>query len=218
MKLATPVTKYTHYKSGTDIDEYSSSDKDLTFPNCEAANAFKAKIKGNFSSEKKDEEVDLELGDLDLSVEEKPKEKPKNTMPAHLFALIGEGSSKFFQFNRKTMEVWDYTSDSIFKVGKINDLGSDKLQMLNKDENYSTYNVKDGKLFNGTKSLGWELDGDGFIAKLPNGQTYRTYSIDRDAGYVYFVTPENEKLKQYAIMGEASDSEILLIFALLEGI
>lgn len=211
LQTGTPYTKITHGSDFNADDNYSSDNLQIDFKSCDVATAFRAKVLGDAADEP-------DLGDMDLSLEDKPKEKPKNTMPEHLFALIGEGSSKFFQFNRKTMEVWDYTSDSVFKVGKINDLGSDKLQMLSKDDSYATYNVKDGKLFNGTKSLGWELDGDGFIAKLPSGDAYRTYSIDRDAGYVYFVTLENKKLKQYAIMGEASDSEILLIFALLEGI
>jgi hypothetical protein len=216
LKLATPVTKYTHYKRGTDIEKYSSNDKDLTFPNCEAANAFKAKIKGNFSSEKKDEEIDLELGDVDFSLDDKPKEKPKSTMPAYLFSLFGEGSSKSFQFNRKTMEVWDMTSESVFKVGKISGSGKN-VQMLDKTDSFFTYKLKSNRLYNGDTATAYSLIGDTVCKSVGEGKCETAYLISRQDEMVYSVIG-NDKFKEYEIMGEASNEEIFIILALLENL
>lgn len=137
-------------------------------------------------------------------------------MPAHLFALLGGGVGKSYQFNRKNMEVWDYTSNDIFKVGKIDDPGAE-LKMLMADESYFTYNVKDGKLYNGNKFLGIELDGDN-ICKSYNGEKcFSKFEIDREEGILSSVFENGAKrYKKYTIMGEATNEEILLIFAYLE--
>jgi hypothetical protein len=216
LKLATPVRTYTHYKRGTDIDEYSSSDKGLTFPNCEAANAFKAKIKGNFSSEKKDEEVELELGDIDFNLDDKPKEKPKSTMPAHLFALIGVGSNKSYQFNRKSMEIWDMTGDSVFKVGKISGSGED-VQILDKTDSFYVYKLKDNRLYNGDKATAYSIINDSVCKSIGDGKCDVVYRFNRDEEMVYSVV-NNQSFKEYSIMGEASNEEIFIILALLEGL
>ena len=216
LKLATPVARYTHYARGTDIDEYSSSDKDLTFPNCEAANAFKAKIKGNFSSEKKDEEVELELGDIDFNLDDKPKEKPSSTMPAHLFSLVGVGSNKSHQFNRKTDEIWDMTDSKVFKVGKISGSGKD-LQMLDKTESFYSYKLKDNRLYNGDKATAYSLIGNTVCKSIGGGECETVYKISGEDEMVYSVV-NNQSFKEYAILGEASNEEIFIILALLEGL
>ncbi len=217
LKLATPVTKYTHYKDGTDIDKYSSSDEDLIFPNCEAANAFKAKIKGNFSSEKKDEEVDLELGDIDFSLDDKPKEKPKSTMPAYLFSLIGVGSNKTYQFNRESMEVWDNTNRMPFKVGKLSGSGKD-LQMLDKTDSFYVYKLKDNRLYNGDTATAYSLISNIVCKSVGGGQCETAYRISREDEMVYSLDYKGTKYKSYTIMGEASNEEIVIILALLEGL
>jgi hypothetical protein len=216
LKLATPVTTYTHYKRGTDIDEYSSSDKGLTFPNCDAANAFKAKIKGNFSSEKKDEEVELELGDIDFNLDDKPKEKPGSTMPAHLFSLVGEGSNKSFQFSRKSDEIWDMTSENVFKVGKISGSGKD-LQMLDKTDSFYTYKLKDNRLYNGDKATAYSLISNTICKSIGGGKCDTVYIISRQDEMIYSFVNET-KFKEYAILGEGSNEEIFIMLALLEGL
>lgn len=45
---------------------------------------------------------------------------------------------------------------------------------------------------------------------------FSKFVIDRDDEFIYSVFEGNKRYKQYAIMGEASDEEILLIFAYLE--
>lgn len=214
LSLGIPV-KWTTYSDAFPTESYQADGYDLSFASLEAANAFKAKIAASFSTDKKDEEFDKALGDLDLDLDDKPKEKPKSKMPAHLFALIGEGDRGFYQFNRKNMEVWDYKASDIFKVGKIADTGSE-LKMLNADESYFTYRVKDGKLYNGNKFLDVELV-EGNICKGYNGEKcFSKFVIDRANEFIYSVFDGNKRYKQYAIMGEASDEEILLIFAYLE--
>lgn len=215
ISLGIPV-KWTTYSNSSLPESYQADGYDLSFTSLEAANAFKEKIADNFSQDKKDEEFDKALGDLDLDLDDKPKEKPKSKMPAHLFALLGEGSRGAYQFNRKNMEVWDYKSNDIFKVGKIADSGSE-LKMLNADESYFTYRVKDGKLYNGNKFLDIELV-EGNICKSYNGEKcFSKWQIDRDDEYIYSVFDNGAKrYTQYKIMGEATDEEILLIFAYLE--
>lgn len=208
MQTGTAFTKITHGSDYNSSETYSSDNLQLDFANCDAADALRTKVLGDAADE-------LDLGDLDLDLEDKPKEKPKNTMPAHLFALIGEGNRGFYQFNRKNMEVWDYKSNDIFKVGKIANAGGE-LKMLNADESYFTYRVKGGKLHNGNKFLDIELV-EGSICKSYNGEKcFSRWQIDREDGFIYAVFEGSKRYEQYKIMGEASDEEILLIFAYLE--
>jgi hypothetical protein len=203
LQTGTPYTKFTHGSNFNPDDQFSGSNLQLDFKNCDDANAFRTKVLGDSADE-------LDLGDLDLDLEDKPK--AKSTMPAHLFALVGGAASKTYQFNRKNMEVWDYTRDDIFKVGKIS-----QLRMLVADESYFTYNVRNGKLYNGDKFLGIELDGDE-ICKTFNGEKcFSKYEIDREEGILYSVFEDGKKrYKQYTISGEATNEEILLVFALIE--
>lgn len=207
LQTGTAFTKITHGSDYAANDTYSNDNLQLDFKSCDAANEFRTKVLGE----------DLGLEELDLDLEDKPKEKPKSTMPAHLFALIGTADRGFYQFNRKNMEVWDYKPRDIFKVGKIADLG-EELRMLAADESYFTYKVKDGKLYNGDKFLGIELVND-IICKSFNGEKcFSRIQIDRDNSYIYSVFDKGNatRYEQYKIMGEATNEEILLIFALLE--
>lgn len=208
LQTGTAFTKITHGADYNATDKYSNSNLQLDFKSCDAANELRTKVLGE----------DLGLDELDLSLEDKPKEKSK--MPAHLFALIGEGSRGFYQFNRKTMEVWDYKPRDIFKVGKINDLG-EELQMLDETDSYFTYKIKDSKLYNGDKSLGYSIvaaTSSGFVIcrSLGNGTCNSKYAVDRDAEMVFGIDSNGKRYENYKIMGEASDEEILLILALLE--
>jgi hypothetical protein len=202
LQTGTAFTKITHGSDYAANDKYSNSNLQLDFKSCDVANEFRTKVLGE----------DLGLDELDLDLEDKPKEKAKSTMPAHLFALVGGAASKTYQFNRKNMEVWDYTKDDIFKVGKIS-----QLRMLVADESYFTYNVRDGKLYNSDKFLGIELDGDE-ICKTFNGEKcFSKYEIDREEGILYSVFEDGKKrFKLYTISGEATNEEILLIFAFIE--
>jgi hypothetical protein len=203
LQTGTPYTKFTHGSNFNPDDKYSSNNLQLDFKNCDDANAFRTKVLG-------DEADELDLGDLDLDLEDKPK--AKSTMPAHLFALVGGAASKTYQFNRKNMEVWDYTRDDIFKVGKIS-----QLKMLVADESYFTYNVRSGKLYNGDKFLGIELDGDEICKSFNGEKCFSKYEIDREEGILYSVFEDGKKrYKLYTISGEATNEEILLIFAFIE--
>lgn len=103
ISLRIPV-KWTTYSATFPVESSQAGGFDLSFANLEAANSFKAKIATSFSPDKKDEEFDKALSELDLDLEDNPKEKPKSKMPAHIFALIGEGGRGFYQFNRK---IWN---------------------------------------------------------------------------------------------------------------
>jgi hypothetical protein len=207
LQTGTAFTKITHGADYNANDKYSNSNLQLDFKSCDVANEFRTQVLGE----------DLGLDELDLSLEDKPKEKPKSTMPAHLFALIGQGSKGFYQFNRKNMEVWDYKPRDIFKVGKVVDNGTD-LRMLVADESYFTYKVKDGKLYNGDKFLGIELVNDVICKSFNDEKCFSRFQIDRDNSYIYSVFGKGNatRYEQYKIMGEATNEEILLIFALLE--
>lgn len=77
-------------------------------------------------------------------------------------------------------------------------------------------NVKDGKLYNGNKLLNIELIG-GNICKGSNGEKcFGKWEIDREDEFIYSVFEGSKRYKHCAIIGEATDEEILLIFAYLE--
>jgi hypothetical protein len=203
LQTGTPYTKFTHGSDFNSDDKYSNNNLQLDFKSCDAANEFRTKVLGDSADE-------LDLGDLDLSLEDKPKEKPKSTMPAHLFALIGVGSNKSYQFNRKTDEVWDYSDDKIFKVGKISGSGED-VQMLDKTDSFLTYKLKSNRLYNGDTATAYSIIGDSVCKTIDDGRcdvVYKVYSLDS----------KGTKYKYYTIMGEASNEEIVIILALLENL
>jgi hypothetical protein len=203
LQTGTPYTKFTHGSNFNPDDKYSNNNLQLDFKNCDDADAFRRQVLGDAAD-------DPDLSDLDLDLEDKPK--AKSTMPTHLFALVGGAASKTYQFNRKSMEVWDYTRDEVFKVGKIS-----QLKMLVEDESYFTYNVREGKLYNGDKFLGIELDGDEICKSFNGEKCFSKYEIDREEGVLYSVFEDGKKrYKQYIISGEATNEEILLIFAYIE--
>lgn len=209
LQTGTSFTKITHGADYNSNDKYSSDNLSIYFNNCDDAEELRKQVLGDAAD-------DLDLSDLDLSLEDKPKEKPKSTMPAHLFALLGRTKEKSYQFNRKNMEVWDYSSNNIFKVGKIVDSGSE-LKMLNDDESYFTYRVKDGKLYNGNKFLDIELLGKNICKSFNGERCFSKWEIDRDNEHIYSVFDKGAtRYEKYKIMGEATDEEILLIFAYLE--
>ncbi len=209
LQTGTSFTKITHGSDYNANDKYSSDNLSMYFKNCDDAEELRKQVLGDAAD-------DLDLSDLDLDLTDKPKEKPKSTMPAHLFALLGRTTEKSYQFNRKNMEVWDYTSNNVFKVGKIVDSGS-QLKMLNADESYFTYNVKDGKLLNSEKQLAVYLAGN-YICKDENGEKcFSKWEIDRDNEHIYSVFDKGKtRYEKYKLMGEATNEEILLIFAFAE--
>jgi len=209
LQTGIPFTKFTHGADYNSDEKYSNDNLQMDFKSCDDAEELRKKVLGDAAD-------DLDLDDLDLSLEDKPKEKPKSTMPAHLFALLGRTKEKSYQFNRKNMEVWDYSSNNVFKVGKIVDSGSE-LKMLNTDESYFTYRVKDGKLYNGNKFLDIELLGKNICKSFNGEKCFSKWEIDRDNEHIYSVFDKGAtRYEKYKIMGEATDEEILLIFAYLE--
>lgn len=208
LQTGTTYTKITHGADYNSNETYTGDNLQLDFKTCDDAEELRKKVLGDAAE-------DLDLSDLDLDLD-KPKEKPKSTMPAHLFALIGTGSKGFYQFNRKNMEIWDYKTNNVFKVGKIVDSGS-QLKMLNAEESYFTYNVKDGKLYNGAKYLDIKLINDNICKSGFDQICFEKWEIDRDNEHIYRVFDNGKtRYEQYKIKGEATNEEILLIFAYLE--
>jgi hypothetical protein len=208
LQTGTPYTKFEHGSDFNADDKYSNSNLQIDFKSCDDANAFRTKVLGDAADE-------IDLGDLDLSLEDKPK--PKSTMPAHLFSLLGGGSRKTYQFSRKTDEVWDMTGDSVFKVGKISGSGED-VQMLDKTDSFYVYKLKDNRLYNGDKATAYSLIGDSVCKSIGDGKCDVAYKISKDDETVYSLDYKGTKYKYYTIMGEASNEEIFIILALLEGL
>jgi hypothetical protein len=205
LQTGTPFTKITHGSDFNADDKYSNDNLQINFKSCDVANAFRTKVLGDSAD-------DLDLGDLDLSLEE----KPKSTMPAHLFSLVGEGSNKSFQFSRKSDEIWDMTSEKVFKVGKISGSGKD-LQMLDKTDSFYTYKLKDNRLYNGDKATAYSLISNTICKSIGGGKCDTVYIISRQDEMIYSFVNET-KFKEYAILGEGSNEEIFIMLALLEGL
>lgn len=207
LQTGKPYKSYTHAARINSNETSSQSNLQLNFKTKEAAEAFRGKVLGD----------ELGLGDLDLDLSDKPKEKPKSTMPAHLFALLGGGVRKTYQFNRKTDEVFDYSSNNVFKVGKISGSGED-VQMLDKTDSFFVYKLKDNRLYNGDKATAYSLIGDSVCKTTSPGKCDEVYKISGEDETVYSLASDGTKYKYYTIMGEASNEEIFIILALLENL
>lgn len=218
--------QYTKKSYGAEYDStetYTGDNLELNFKDCGAAESFRRKVIGGFSAEKQDEEFDKALADLDLSLEDKPKQKPKNNMPAHLFALLGGGGGKkTYQLNRKSNEVWDFSTNNVFKVGKLQQSGEEFL-MLNQDEQIFVYALKplastgSYRLFNGDRATVFSLLNDVICKSVGGGQCETAYRISIDDGMVYKVVA-NKNYTAYELRGNASVEEIALMVALLDGL
>lgn len=200
-------TRYTHAASSNSQETYSEGNLQLDFKTCEEAEAFRGKVLDD----------ELGLGDLDLDLSDKPKEEPKSTMPAHLFALLGGGSRKTYQFSRKTDEIWDMTDNKIFKVGKISGSGED-VQMLDKTDSFYVYKLKNNRLYNGDKATAYSLINDSVCKSIGGGKCDEVFRISRDDESIYSLASDGSKYKYYKIMGQASNEEIFIILALLENL
>ncbi len=208
LQTGKPYTRYTH---AGDFDSKETSEGDnlqLNFEKREVAEAFRAKVLGD----------ELGIGDLDLDLSDKPKEKPKSTMPAHLFAFIGGGTDKrLYQFSRKTDELWDVAEGNVVKVGKIAGSGED-LQLLDKTDSFFVYKLKNNRLYNGDKATAYSLIDDSVCKTTSSGKCDIVYKFSREDEKVYYVASDGTKYQKFKIMGEASNEEMFIILALMENL